>query len=146
MDINKQPRSKLRGISRRNNLNRQDAKDAKNFLAKTRRPWRPGGSILITASCGELNPPEIKRAQKFLVKTRKRMVHRRKHRKQLYSDHLATVAKLVSSVTDNPATIAPVWPHDLVESPPSLSHYGWEKIVHLSHRSAGRINMILLGR
>ncbi len=26
---NKQPRSKLRGISRRNNLNRQDAKDAK---------------------------------------------------------------------------------------------------------------------
>ncbi len=53
------PAASGRGISLRNNLNRQDtqdAKDARNYLAKTWRPLRPGGSILITASCGELNP------------------------------------------------------------------------------------------
>jgi len=41
--VNKQPRSKPLGIGRRNNLNRQGAKDAKFYANNSWRPLRLGG-------------------------------------------------------------------------------------------------------
>ncbi len=90
----------------------------------------------------------VKHAQRFSVKTHKRIVYLRKYRKWPYPAHLATVAKLVSSITNNPATVDAVWPHDLIQVSPSHSQniilYDWDKVIHLNYRSAGHINMILL--
>jgi len=61
----------------------------------------------------------IQNAREFAIRTHKRIDHRRKYSQQPYSVHLAAVAKLVSSITDDPAIIAAAWLHDIVEDTPA---------------------------
>lgn len=61
----------------------------------------------------------VENAQKFAIKAHKRIDHRRKYSQQPYSVHLAAVAKIVSTVTDDPATISAAWLHDIVEDTPA---------------------------
>jgi hypothetical protein len=57
----------------------------------------------------------IDQAREFAVNAHSRIDHRRKYTKQPYSVHLSAVAKLVATVTDDPAPIAAAWLHDVVE-------------------------------
>ncbi len=57
----------------------------------------------------------VERAREYAINAHKRIDHRRKYTQQPYAIHLAEVAKLVSSVTDNPEIIAAAWLHDVVE-------------------------------
>ncbi len=57
----------------------------------------------------------VKQAREFAVNAHKRIDHRRKYTQQPYSNHLAAVAQLVSSVTSDAETIAAAWLHDVVE-------------------------------
>jgi len=57
----------------------------------------------------------VERAREFAVNAHSRINHRRKYTKEPYSVHLNAVAKLVAQVTDDPATIAAAWLHDVVE-------------------------------
>ncbi len=57
----------------------------------------------------------VDRAREYAIKAHKRINHRRKYTQHPYSVHLAAVAKLVNSITDNPETIAAAWLHDVVE-------------------------------
>ncbi|VAX11670.1 Guanosine-3',5'-bis(Diphosphate) 3'-pyrophosphohydrolase [hydrothermal vent metagenome] len=66
-----------------------------------------------------INTDILKNAREFSIRTHKRIDHRRKYSQQPYSVHLAAVAKLVSTVTDDPATIATAWLHDVVEDTPA---------------------------
>ncbi|UCE89328.1 MAG: bifunctional (p)ppGpp synthetase/guanosine-3',5'-bis(diphosphate) 3'-pyrophosphohydrolase [Pseudomonadota bacterium] len=59
------------------------------------------------------------RARHFAVEAHQRIDHRRKYTSQPYSVHLANVARLVASVTDDPATLAAAWLHDVVEDTPA---------------------------
>ncbi len=61
----------------------------------------------------------VERAREFAINAHKRIDHRRKYSKQPYSVHLAAVAKLVASVTDDPHTLAAAWLHDIVEDTPA---------------------------
>lgn len=61
----------------------------------------------------------VKHASEYATNAHKRINHRRKYTKQPYSVHLAMVAKLVSSVTDDQETIAAAWLHDVVEDTPA---------------------------
>jgi len=54
-------------------------------------------------------------AREYAINAHKRIDHRRKYTQHPYSVHLGAVAKLVSSVTDDPETIAAAWLHDVVE-------------------------------
>ena len=56
----------------------------------------------------------VQRAQVFATHAHKRIDHRRKYTQAPYTDHLAATAKLVKSVTDDPATLAVAWLHDTV--------------------------------
>lgn len=57
----------------------------------------------------------IQRARDFATHAHQRIDHRRKYSGQPYEMHLAAVAALVASVTDDPETIAAAWLHDVVE-------------------------------
>ena len=57
----------------------------------------------------------IEQAKEFGINAHSRINHRRKYTKQPYSVHLSAVAHLVASVTDDTATIATAWLHDVVE-------------------------------
>jgi hypothetical protein len=57
----------------------------------------------------------VERAREYAINAHKRIDHRRKYTQHSYSVHLAAVAKLVSSVTDDPELIAAAWLHDVVE-------------------------------
>jgi len=61
----------------------------------------------------------ITSAREFAIRAHKRIDHRRKYSEQAYSVHLAAVAKLVATVSDDPATIAAAWLHDIVEDTPA---------------------------
>ena len=61
----------------------------------------------------------IERAREYAIGAHKRIDHRRKYTHQPYSVHLAAVAKLVATVTDEPETIASAWLHDVVEDTPA---------------------------
>ncbi len=61
----------------------------------------------------------INSAREFAVRAHKRIDHRRKYSQQPYSVHLAAVAKLVSSITNDSNTIAAAWLHDIVEDTPA---------------------------
>ncbi len=61
----------------------------------------------------------IARSKEFAINAHTRIDHRRKYTKQPYSDHLAAVAKLVGTITDDPAIIAAAWLHDVVEDTPA---------------------------
>lgn len=60
----------------------------------------------------------VQRAQGFATSAHRRINHQRKYTKAPYVDHLAATAKLVATVTDDPATIAAAWLHDTVEDTP----------------------------
>jgi hypothetical protein len=68
---------------------------------------------------GSLKTDLVHRAQDFATNAHKRIDHRRKYTKQVYSVHLATVAKIVASVTDDEEMIAAAWLHDVVEDTPA---------------------------
>ena len=57
----------------------------------------------------------VERAREYAINAHKRIDHRRKYTQHPYSVHLAAVAKLVSSVSDDPEIIAAAWLHDVVE-------------------------------
>jgi hypothetical protein len=57
----------------------------------------------------------VERAREYAINAHKRIDHRRKYTQHPYSVHLAAVAKLVSSITNNPEIIAAAWLHDVVE-------------------------------
>lgn len=57
----------------------------------------------------------VERAREYAINAHKRIDHRRKYTQHPYSVHLAAVAKLVASVTDDPEVIAAAWLHDVVE-------------------------------
>lgn len=57
----------------------------------------------------------VERAREYAINAHKRIDHRRKYTQHPYSVHLGAVAKLVSSVTDDPEIIAAAWLHDVVE-------------------------------
>jgi hypothetical protein len=57
----------------------------------------------------------VHRAQAFATQAHQRINHRRKYTKAPYTDHLSATAKLVGTVTDEPATLAAAWLHDTVE-------------------------------
>ena len=61
----------------------------------------------------------VERAREYAINAHKRIDHRRKYTQHPYSVHLGTVAKLVSSVTDDPEIIAAAWLHDVVEDTPA---------------------------
>lgn len=60
----------------------------------------------------------VQRAQGFATQAHQRINHRRKYTNAPYTDHLAATAKLVATVTDDPATISAAWLHDAVEDTP----------------------------
>jgi hypothetical protein len=60
----------------------------------------------------------VQRAKDFAVREHTRIVHRRKYTSAPYAVHLANVAALVATVTDDPATLAAAWLHDVVEDTP----------------------------
>lgn len=57
----------------------------------------------------------VSAARDFATASHRRIDHRRKYSKQPYEVHLKAVAELVATVTDDPATIAAAWLHDVVE-------------------------------
>jgi hypothetical protein len=71
----------------------------------------------------------VQRARDFATNAHKRIDHRRKYSKQPYTTHLASVARLVASVTDDAEMIAAAWLHDVVEDTPATlydveQHFG----------------------
>jgi len=61
----------------------------------------------------------IKKAEAFATQEHQRINHVRKYSNKPYQTHLASVAKLVASVTDDEAMIAAAWLHDTVEDTPA---------------------------
>ncbi len=61
----------------------------------------------------------VDRAQTYAINAHKRIDHRRKYSEQPYSVHLASVARIVSSVTEDEEMIAAAWLHDVVEDTPA---------------------------
>lgn len=61
----------------------------------------------------------VERARAFAIDAHTRIDQRRKYSLQPYSDHLASVARIVASVTDDEAMIAAAWLHDVVEDTPA---------------------------
>ena len=60
----------------------------------------------------------VRRAKDFAVQEHARIVHLRKYTSAPYAVHLANVAALVATVTDDPVTLAAAWLHDVVEDTP----------------------------
>jgi hypothetical protein len=60
----------------------------------------------------------VRRAKEFAVRAHTRIVHLRKYTSAPYAVHLENVVALVSSVTDEPETLAAAWLHDVVEDTP----------------------------
>jgi hypothetical protein len=60
----------------------------------------------------------IRRAKDFAVRAHTSIVHLRKYTKAPYATHLEGVVGLVASVTNDPATLAAAWLHDVVEDTP----------------------------
>ncbi len=58
-------------------------------------------------------------AKKYAIEVHQRIKHVRKYSNQPYRVHLEAVAELVSTVTDDPETIAAAWLHDTVEDTPA---------------------------
>lgn len=61
----------------------------------------------------------VERARVFAVNAHTRIGHLRKYHKLPYATHLENVAALAASVTDDPATLAAAWLHDVVEDTPA---------------------------
>ncbi|MCP3664283.1 MAG: bifunctional (p)ppGpp synthetase/guanosine-3',5'-bis(diphosphate) 3'-pyrophosphohydrolase [Gammaproteobacteria bacterium] len=59
------------------------------------------------------------KAKKYAIEVHQRIKHVRKYSNQPYRIHLEAVAELVSTVTDDPETIAAAWLHDTVEDTPA---------------------------
>ena len=61
----------------------------------------------------------IEQAREFSIDAHTRIDQRRKYNDQPYSEHLASVARIVASVTDDEEMIAAAWLHDVVEDTPA---------------------------
>jgi len=61
----------------------------------------------------------IEKSKEFAIEAHTQIDHRRKYSKQPYSVHLAAVVRRVTAVTDDAATIATAWLHDVVEDTPA---------------------------
>src|SRR5688572_10506498 len=60
----------------------------------------------------------VARAREFAIRAHASIGHRRKYTQLPYDVHLANVAEIVSSVTNDPEMIAAAWLHDVVEDTP----------------------------
>ena len=61
----------------------------------------------------------VERARAFAIDAHTRIDQRRKYSQQPYSDHLASVASIVASVSEDEEMIAAAWLHDVVEDTPA---------------------------
>ena len=61
----------------------------------------------------------IERARAFAIEAHTRIDQRRKYSQQPYSEHLASVASIVASVSEDEEMIAAAWLHDVVEDTPA---------------------------
>ena len=61
----------------------------------------------------------VERARAFAIDAHTRIDQRRKYSQQPYSDHLASVASIVASVSEDAEMIAAAWLHDVVEDTPA---------------------------
>ena len=61
----------------------------------------------------------VERARAFAIDAHTRIDQRRKYSQQSYSDHLASVASIVASVSEDAEMIAAAWLHDVVEDTPA---------------------------
>ncbi|WP_295002358.1 HD domain-containing protein [uncultured Dechloromonas sp.] len=61
----------------------------------------------------------VTRARQYAVEFHERIDQRRKYSGQPYEAHLKAVADIVAGVSDDPATLAAAWLHDVVEDTPA---------------------------
>ena len=61
----------------------------------------------------------VERARAFAIDAHTRIDQRRKYSNQPYTEHLASVANIVASVSDDVEMIASAWLHDVVEDTPA---------------------------
>ena len=61
----------------------------------------------------------VQRARRYAERAHDAIDHRRKYSGRPYTEHLERVAARVATVTDDPATIAAAWLHDVVEDTPA---------------------------
>ncbi len=61
----------------------------------------------------------VEKAKQFATTSHKRINHLRKYTNQSYTVHLASVANIVASVTDDDEMVAAAWLHDVVEDTPA---------------------------
>jgi (p)ppGpp synthase/HD superfamily hydrolase len=61
----------------------------------------------------------VERARAFAIDAHRRIDQLRKYSQQPYSDHLASVASIVASVSEDQEMIAAAWLHDVVEDTPA---------------------------
>jgi len=61
----------------------------------------------------------VTQAKNYATGAHQRISHKRKYSNEPYQVHLKAVAEIVSSVTDDPETIAAAWLHDTVEDTPA---------------------------
>jgi (p)ppGpp synthase/HD superfamily hydrolase len=61
----------------------------------------------------------VERARRYAEQAHNAIDHRRKYSGRPYTEHLERVAARVAGVTDDPATIAAAWLHDVVEDTPA---------------------------
>lgn len=61
----------------------------------------------------------VERARAFAIDAHTRIDQRRKYSQQPYSEHLAAVASIVASVSEDEEMIAAAWLHDVVEDTPA---------------------------
>lgn len=61
----------------------------------------------------------VTRARQYAIEFHERIDQRRKYSGQPYEAHLKAVADIVAGITDDPATLAAAWLHDVVEDTPA---------------------------
>jgi len=61
----------------------------------------------------------VAQAMQYAIEFHERIDQRRKYSGQPYAEHLKAVADIVSSVSDDPATLSAAWLHDVVEDTPA---------------------------
>ena len=61
----------------------------------------------------------VEQARAFSIEAHTRIGQRRKYTQQPYSEHLASVARIVAAITDDEEMIAAAWLHDVVEDTPA---------------------------
>lgn len=79
----------------------------------------------------------VERARRYAERAHGAINHRRKYSGRPYTEHLERVAARVAEVTDDAATIAAAWLHDVVEDTPAthgdIAHEFGPRVAELVH-------------